>query len=411
MNGWWNVKPGVEADAVAAPGGVERLRETTLAEEDTRLDVQPSREHLQLGVVEVAFDRSELAAGGRQLAALDEDVDPHRPVGRCPGRRVDVDVLDQGECLVPAAEDGQRCAHVPERHQLLDALAAPPRDLELLAVGLDRVEVAIAGGELVGEVVERARERPGRWVLAPDRDRVLDQREALLFATVRPEHEVLGVQRVDEHVVHDERLGDLECPLDPLGRGVDVAEEVAQPRVDLGQRREVGVRLLVGQHLQCLLDAVGAAGEVAREPHRQPSWPATRAARVGEPGRLVERDRRLEALTRRRPVAAAERRVAGLGQQLSAHGRIVDQVGGLHERPVGLLARAERRGSAAGADERLARPGSDLPGVVGIRSAPGRRRGSARRRPRPLRPRAPLLEVRAAAARWRDWRSTRDSVS
>jgi hypothetical protein len=62
---------------------------------------------------------------------------------------------------------------VPERHQLFDSFSSAPRDLKAFTVDLERVEVTIAGRELIREVMESPRERPRRRMLAPGRDRSL----------------------------------------------------------------------------------------------------------------------------------------------------------------------------------------------------------------------------------------------
>jgi len=57
----------------------------------------------------------------------------------------------------------------------------PSGQLEPLEVGRGRVGKAIAGGELVGEVVEGAFQRLAELMCAAELDRVLEQPERLLI--------------------------------------------------------------------------------------------------------------------------------------------------------------------------------------------------------------------------------------
>ena len=159
---------------------------------------------------------------------------------------------------------------------------------------VDRLLVPVAPVEQVAEVVVRAERRGGEVVLERKLERVLEQRERLLGAAAAARDQALRVQRLREDLRQPERLGDLDRGVDPLRGELDLALEEVQAAELGGERREVLVGLVAGEHveralhpLERLLELPGPPLDLA-EPRRDPRGRMRRSLRLVQLERALE---------------------------------------------------------------------------------------------------------------------------
>jgi hypothetical protein len=189
--------------------------------------------------------------------------------------------------------------------------------------------------------------------------------ETLLLAAARRQQHPLRRQRLGEHLRERERLGDVQCRLDPLGRQVVLAGEEHEPAELGGERGEIVVRLLEREELERAVHDLQPLLEPAAVPHdlREPGGHA--CSRVGRSRALEERDRLLVmrgCLVRARAGTGHQARVLVQVRLLEG---VVRQLDGTFIRVLRLLARGERGRALPCAGEHLPRGGPDL-GRVGI---------------------------------------------
>ncbi len=145
-----------------------------------------------------------------------------------------------------------------------------------------------------------------------------------------------------------------------------VSEEESKARQHLDEPRDFDVGLVVGENVESLDEAVGAAAEVALSPHRQAEPRGDACRRVRRAGRVVAVDRAAEKLHGCGEAGAVEGCEPRLLEQPRAHEVVVGKCGRLLEVALCLLGCCERRGPLACQHQLLGGLCPEHPGVVRV---------------------------------------------
>ena len=272
-------------------------------------------------------------------------------------------LVRDGERLVPASEHEQGIRPLGEDRPLLRPVSHPPRERQRVVEIFERVFVPVAVERVVREEEVRAARLFCETVLEGDRELLLEQRGGFLRVSATVRNPCLRAERERQRLRVAVGLGEVERQLCPLGRPVEIAGaevRVCQPSCE---EREIFVRLVERDDVECALHPsepfVEPAGEALDS--GEPSRDAGGSVRVALA--LVQRERLLEEASRSVRIRGTHSHLARLAEERSSLGRIVREVRRVLEVPPGLGSRGQRLGALSGAHDHGLGLALDLCGV------------------------------------------------
>ena len=204
----------------------------------------------------------------------------------------EVERLTERYGFVPLAEQPVVIDEVCRHAGLPETVSAATGEGERLLRDRPHLLDAVEAVERDEDVVVRAERLAHEVGFESDGERLPQERLGL----ARPveEDEALRVECACEHGGQAELLRDLECELDPLGGCGAIPGEEVQPSELGGQRRDVGIALVFGQHGERLLHELEALVRASTVVEHSTQSSCDSRSVVGRACLLAELERRAE---------------------------------------------------------------------------------------------------------------------